>query len=80
MKNAKPVFDYAVAQSDAMVVERILVRLLPALVAHGQTLTAESIRQAEQIVVPAALYAHILEVAEELVGCQFSRLWGAADV
>ena len=80
MKNAKPIFDHAVAQSDVMVVERILVRLLPALVAHGQTLTAESIRQAEQIAVPAALYAHILDVAEELVGNPFPPLGGAADV
>ena len=68
MKNAKPIFDYAIKQSDVMVVERILVRVLPALVAHGQTLTAESIREAQEIAVPDALYAHMLQVAEELVG------------
>lgn len=74
MKNAKPIFDYAVAQSDVMVVERILVRLLPALVAHGESLTAQSIWQAEEIAVPDALYAHIVQVAEELVGSQFPAL------
>jgi hypothetical protein len=80
MKNAKPIFDYAIKQSDVMVVERILVRVLPALVAHGQTLTAESIREAQEIAVPDVLYAHMLQVAEELVGGPFPPLEGAAYV
>lgn len=73
MKNAKPIFLQAIAQSDVMIVERILVRLLPALVAHGQTLTAESIHLSGQIAVPDALYEHLLQVAEELVGGQLAR-------
>lgn len=70
MKDAKPVFVCAMAHSESMIVDRILVRVLPELMAHGQMLTAAAIQQAEHIWVPDALYAHIRAVAQELVGLQ----------
>ena len=68
MKDAKHIFVCARAHSEAMIVDRILVRVLPDLMAHGQMLTAEAIAQTEHIWVPDALYALIREVAQELVG------------
>jgi hypothetical protein len=70
MKNAKHIFTCAVAYSEAMIVDRILVRVLPALVKHDQHLTAESIKAADQVMVPDDLYSYIRKVAEELVGRQ----------
>lgn len=72
MKDAKHIFVCAKAKSEAMIVDRILVRVLPALVQHGQMLTAEAIEQAEHVPVPDVLYDHIREVAEQLVGCNCS--------
>lgn len=71
MKDAKPVFALAIAQSEVMIVDRILVRVLPALLAHGQALTADAIKQADHIPVPDLLYEQICAVAEELTGCKF---------
>lgn len=69
MKDAKHIFVCAKAKSEAMIVDRILVRVLPVLVQHGQMLTTEGIEQAQTLPVPDELYDHIRKVAEELVGC-----------
>ena len=69
MKDAKHIFVCAKAKSEPMIVDRILVRILPVLVQHGQMLTTDAIEQADHIPVPDALYDHIRDVAEELVGC-----------
>ena len=68
MKDAKHIFSCAVAHSEAMIVDRILVRVLPALLKHDQRLTTDDIKAAEHIWVPDDLYAFIRGVAEELVG------------
>jgi hypothetical protein len=68
MKDAKHIFTCAVAHSEAMIVDRILVRVLPALLKHDQRFTAEEIKTAEHIWVPDDLYAFICGVAKELVG------------
>lgn len=73
MKDVKPIFSRAIARSEVMIVERILVRVLPDLLQHGQTLTAETIEQASQIPVPEALYEQIRTVAEALTGCSLSQ-------
>lgn len=70
MKNAKHIFNCAATKSEAMIVDRILVRVLPALIQHDQKLTANSIKSMEQVMVPDSLYEYIREVAEELVGCK----------
>jgi hypothetical protein len=68
VKDAKHIFVCAKANSESMIVDRILVRVLPELMAHGQMLTTEAIEKTEHIWVPQALYDHIRAVAEELVG------------
>ncbi len=68
MKDAKHIFSCAVAHSEAMIVDRILVRVLPALLRYDQKLTADGIKAAEHIWVPDDLYAFIRGVAQELVG------------
>jgi hypothetical protein len=68
VKDAKHIFLCAMAHSESMIVDRILVRVLPELMAHGQMLTTETIDHTEHIWVPEALYEHIRAVAEELVG------------
>lgn len=71
MKDVKHIFVSAVASSEAMVVDRILIRVLPALIEYGKILTVENIREAQTIFVPEELYIHILKAAEELVGLKF---------
>lgn len=68
MKDAKHIFNCAAECSEAMIVDRILIRVMPALVKHDQRLTADGIRAASQILVPDDLYAYIRCVAEDLVG------------
>ena len=68
MKDAKHIFTCAIDRSEAMIVDRILVRVLPSLLAHGQMLTADDVKNAEHIPVADELYDHIRQVAEELVG------------
>jgi len=68
MKDAKHIFTCAEACSEAMIVDRILVRVLPELVRYDQRLTADSIKADDQIWIPDDLYAYIRGVAEELVG------------
>lgn len=70
MKDAKHIFSCAAACSEAMIVDRILIRVMPELMKHDQQLTAEKIKAAKEILVPAELYAHIRSVAEDLVGRQ----------
>jgi hypothetical protein len=41
---------------------------------HGLMLTADAIRQSEQIPVPDELFAHIRQVADELVGTPYVEL------
>jgi hypothetical protein len=70
LKDAKHIFSCAAACSEAMIVDRILIRVMPALMKYDQRLTADGIKAAKEIFVPAALYAYIRSVAEDLVGRQ----------
>ena len=53
-----------------MIVDRILIRVMPELMKHDRRLTADGIKAAREILVPADLYAYIRSVAEDLVGRQ----------
>ena len=74
VKDVKPIFLHAIAQSETMILDRMLVRLLPTLLQHGLMLTADAIRQSEQIPVTDELFAHIRLVADELVGTPYVDL------
>ncbi len=73
MKDAKQIFRHAELVSEPMIIDRILVRVLPDLVKYNQLLTAEAIKTADHIWVSDDLYAYIHEVAEALVGMQFTE-------
>lgn len=79
MKDVKHIFNCAQACGEAMIVDRILVRVLPALVKHDQRLTADGIKASREIPVPDDLYAYIRVVAEELVGQKCTEDTGAND-
>ncbi len=68
MKDVKPIFTCAKANGEAKIVDRILVRILPELIKHGQKMTSDSIDQAVTLEVPNELYQHIRGVAQALTG------------
>jgi hypothetical protein len=71
VKNIIPIFRWAEANGEAKIVDRILVKLLPEMLTHGQKLTTELINQTELVEVPIGLYQAVLNTAEELVGQSF---------
>lgn len=68
MKDAKHIFSCAIANGEAKIVDRILVRVLPELIKSNQKLTSESILASESIEVSDELYDYIRSVAQELTG------------
>jgi hypothetical protein len=71
MKNVKPIFLFAIATSETMIVERILVRVLPLLNYYGLALTVKIVHNSASILVPDELYEQILLVTEEFIGKKF---------
>jgi hypothetical protein len=68
VKDAKHIFSCAIANGEAKIVDRILVRVLPELIKSNQKLTSESILASESIEVSDELYDYIRSVAQELTG------------
>jgi len=68
MKDAKHIFSCAIANGEAKIIDRILVRVLPELIKSNQKLTSESILASERIDVSDELYDYIRSVAQELTG------------
>ncbi|MBN2866240.1 MAG: hypothetical protein JXK16_09560 [Thiotrichales bacterium] len=68
MKDLKPIYSWAVAHGESRIIDRILVRMLPELLKSEQKLTSQTLEQASTVMVSESLYAHFLNVAEELVG------------
>lgn len=71
--DVNPVFSRSIAHSEELLPGHILVRLLPDLPQHGQTLRADTLEQASQIPMPEALHAQILSDAEALAGHSLSQ-------
>jgi hypothetical protein len=76
MKDAKKILNCAAACGEAMIVDRILVRVLPTLIENDLMWTVEDIRASDRLMVSDGLYAYIHQVAEDLVG---AKLLGGAD-
>lgn len=70
--DVKPIIDWAQANGEAKVVERLLVKLLPDLMEHDMQVTAQSFVESDTFDVPESLYKKIQTVAEELVGKDYS--------
>jgi hypothetical protein len=68
MQDVKGIFEWARANGEAKIIDRILVRLLPEMVRLDQKITAQRVEDAERLEVSDELYARILAVAQEMVG------------
>lgn len=68
LKDAKPIFECAIAKSEAKIVERILVSVLPDLLAHNIHISLEMIETQTQILLPDALFERVKKTAEQLTG------------
>ncbi len=66
--DVKPLFACAVAKSEPKIVERILVSVLPELMAHHINITPEMLEGSDPIMVPEALYLRMIQAAESLTG------------
>jgi hypothetical protein len=73
MRDIKPLMAWAKANSEAKIVDRILVKLLPVLVKNGLTLTIDQLETQERLEVSEELYAQIQAVTEALVGQPYTK-------
>jgi len=74
MKNIKPIFEWAKLNGDASVIDRIVIKLLPAFIQQDFKITSQLIESSENIEVSDELYELILSTAQELVGSSFKEL------
>ncbi|MDO9305512.1 MAG: hypothetical protein Q7T77_09275 [Sulfuricurvum sp.] len=68
MKNIKPLFDWAKANGESKIVDRILLKLLPELLKYDQKMTADMVENAEELLVEESLYILVKQTAENIVG------------
>jgi len=68
LRDVKPIFTCAISKSEAKIVERILVNVLPDLMAHHVNITPDMIESESEIMVPEALFLSIIKAAENLTG------------
>lgn len=73
MRNLKPVFEWAKANGDANIYDRILIKIMPELLKNKMNLTSESINEAESIEVNTELYNYIVEKTEDLLSMKFTQ-------
>lgn len=73
MRNLKPVFEWAKANGDANIYDRILIKIMPELLKNKMNLTSESINEAESIEVDTELYNYIVEKTEDLLSMKFTQ-------
>lgn len=72
MKNVLPIFIWAKAHGEAKIIDRILVKVLPQLIKNDCKITAHQIDSAQEIEVPVNLYEEIKQVAESLIGKEYT--------
>lgn len=67
MRDVKPVFAWARAHGDSKIVDRVIIRLLPQLQAHGLYLSEAQVEADDQTMVPDPVYDLVKETAEALI-------------
>ena len=72
-RDLKPLFLWAKKNGDANIYDRILIKIIPSLVAHNIKLTAESIESSESIFVSISLYTLVQSAAEGLIGIPYTQ-------
>jgi hypothetical protein len=70
-KNIKPIFDWAVANGEAKIVDRILIKLLPQFIKAGYKITENTIYESDTVEVSDELFNLVKDTAEEFVGSSY---------
>ena len=71
MKDIKPVFEWARANGDANIYDRIFVKVMPQLLAEDCKLTSEMLENVESFQVSEELYEIIVQKTQELIGAKY---------
>lgn len=70
-KDLKPLFLWARGRGDANIYDRILIKIIPALLKENIQLTGSLIENADSIFVSREVYFLTLEKTEELLGISY---------
>ena len=73
IKDIKPILNWAVANGEAKIIDRILMKLLPQFIKIGLKVTEKTINDSKILEVPSELYSLVQRTAEELVGSSFKK-------
>ena len=73
IKDIKPILNWAVANGEAKIIDRILMKLLPQFIKIGLKVTEKTINDSKILEVPSELYSLVQSTAEELVGSSFKK-------
>lgn len=73
IKDIKPILNWAVANGEAKIIDRILMKLLPQFIKIGLKVTEQAINDSKIFEVPSELYSLVQSTAEELVGSSFKK-------
>ena len=68
LRNATPIFTWAQSNGDAAIVDRILIKIMPELMAQGLSTSRNFLKLEKPFEVDASLYELIKKTAETLVG------------
>jgi len=71
--NIKPILNWAVANGEAKIIDRILMKLLPQFIKEGHKITETIVNDLETIEVSEDLYSLVKKQAEELVGSSYNK-------
>ena len=71
MKNVKPLFNWAKANGDSNIYDRILIKAMPEFLKENLKLTSHSIETSNKIEISDELYTIVLKKTEELVGAKY---------
>ena len=77
-KDIKPLLEWAQSQSEAKIVDRVLLKLMLELLSSNTVITEQMIQDNDTCYVTASLYERFLSVTQELVGKTFHQ--GANNV
>jgi len=70
-KNIKPVLDWANANGEAKITDRIFMKLLPYFLKENLQITEKMVNSTQSIEISNELYELVCNMAEELVGSSF---------
>ena len=69
----KPIFEFAIANGEAKIVDRILLKALPVLLKNNIEISSDNVAERPDFNVPNEIYHTIKNIAENLTGKGFSQ-------